>query len=223
MRTSVILFFLFFLFPIQGRTSDTQALQQKAQELESLQDKLTEEAEKACYWGKKQTTSACMEEYVRKYNKQYGAGSFEYVPELNFIRYTGIHLRQAGADSGTADYHALTRQLIGDPEAVIGRIENFLAKHPQGKWHRKGELLLGRIYQDLWWILKKGEGILIEGDRETRRRKAEGYRSLGLSVLKELSATEGEEGRLARKEYRLLQSQKDDGKFYGIVQESLVP
>lgn len=206
------LFLLPILFSLTAfaQSDPGKALYDKAKELTRLADSLTEKAEKACYWGKKTGGAECMQKFVKEFNAKYGEGSFVYQPQLNAIQYTGLHYQQlmqkfSKSDyAAAADYDLLARDLIGEPDAVLARVEKFLDRHPEGEWNRKGKLLLGRLHQDVWSLSRKGL-------QEVPESAAARHRDLALKLFLEVGA---------QKDYQLLKAGKDDGVFYGIVNES---
>lgn len=234
MKNKITISFLlifFFIAPLaHADEREAKLLYEKGVELEGLNETLTEQAEKACYWGKKGSHD-CMQKHIDRYNAKYGPGSFELLPQLNVIRYTGTHHRELmqkyskSRYAAAAEYRLLTRNLVGLPDAVLGRVENFIRRYPSGEWNRKGRLLLGRLNQDIWWIHRKWSWVLYNRRiSETELiRKSEKYRHEAMRIFQELSkSSRTEEGKLAKQEYRLLKSFKDDGRIYGIINESLV-
>jgi len=172
-----------------------------------------------------------MEGFVKKYNAEHGAGSFELLPQLNVIRYTGVHFKQLmekfpdSSYAGEADYHLLTKNLVGSPDEVFPKVKEFLKRHPSGEWNCKGQMLLGRLNQDIWWIHKKWSWVLYNWKmtEEDLIVKAEPYRQEGIRIFEKVSKDcKGEIKEVAQAEAKLLKAHKDDGKFYGIVNETMV-
>lgn len=224
--------FLLLCFSPLYANDEAKALFDKAKELEKISDSLTEKAEKACYWKKGGGGShACMQKFVNQYNQQYGAGAFELLAQLNVIRYTGVHYKQliekypGSASAAEADFTLLSRHLVGSPDEVFPRVKDFLQRHPSGEWGCKGQLLLGRLNQDIWWIHKKWSWVLYNWkmSEEDLIVKAEPYRQEGLKLFEKVSQScKGEEKNAASAEYKLLKDYKDDGKFYGIINETMI-
>lgn len=224
--------FSLFILSLQLHAGDegAQALYEKGRELDTLSESLTEKAEKACYWGKSGSHD-CMENFVKQYNAKYGAGSFELLPQLNVIRYTGIHFKQLMEKYPKSDYAAaaeydfLTKDLVGLPDIILAKVQGFIDHYPSGEWNRKGKLLFARLNQDIWWIHKNWSWIIYNGQVSEAEllRRSERYREEALRIFKGLMAgSKTEEGEAASKEYELLKKYKDDGRIYGITNESLV-
>lgn len=217
----LVTFFIFFLSFNLYADDPAKTLYEKAKELTKLADSLTGKAEKACYWGKKEGGSSCMKQFAKEYNDQYGKGSFIYVVPLNVIQYTGIHFHQLmkkfpqSSYAAAADYDLLLPLLVGQPDEVVSKVEDFLRRYPSGEWHWKGKLLLARIYQDIWALHRGGLGAVSTAGPQK-------YQELALRHFKDVfqNASSSAEGKAAKQEYNLLKAGKDDGKFYGISSES---
>ena len=225
---------IFLLISSAAFASDDAAksLFDKGMKLDKMSDSLTEKAEKGCYWGKKKERSnSCLQDYVKKFNAEFGGGAFELVSELNIIRYTGVDFKKLMKEfpkssyAGEADLYIVSRDLVGNPDVVLPKVENFLDRHPSGEAYRKGLLLSARLNQDIWWIHKKWSWVLYNGkvSEEELATKAEVYREKALKLFGEVSQKFGRsaEGKAARAESALLKTGKDDGKIYGIINESL--
>lgn len=229
------LFFLILLMgwasPLWAKEDLAKALFDTGQKLDGMVNELTEKAEKKCYWNKGgEKSHACMKNFVDDYNRQYGAGSFTFDAQMNVFHYTGVHYEKVLQQHPTSDYapaaefELLKRNLIGVPDEVLPRVEQFLEKHRGGEWYRKGALLLARLNQDLWYIHKYRSWVLYNWkiSDEELIIKAETYRAAALKHFEALFKKEGRtaEGKAAKKEQSLLKEHKDDGKLYGIVGEA---
>ncbi len=201
--------------------------------LEKVTDSFNTDAEKECFRsGSKKDGTACMQAYAEKLNSMYGASSFEYSEGAIYIRYTGAQYKEAiekypsSPYSAQAAYMELTKNLIGAPEVVLPRIKEFMAKYNAGEWGRQGRLLWARVNEDIWWIHRKWSWVLYNWkiSPEDLIVKAEPYRQEALRTFEDIIKKDGstEEGKAAKKEYELLKNYKDDGKLYGIVNESTV-
>ncbi len=212
--------------PNQRKTPE--ALLKCARILDTLSETVSERAEKRCYWGKKGSPS-CMKQDVAKLNAKYGAGSFKYDHSLLYIPYTGIHYRQIlnrfprSKYADEADFYILLRELVGHPDTVLPKIKSFLSRHSGGEWNRKGLLLWARVNEDVWHIHRKWSWVLynyqISPDELTVR--AEPYRQEALRTYKKLKGKGSTfEGQAAAREYAILNSGRDDGNIYSIVNDS---
>lgn len=199
--------------------------------LEKMQDIINTRAERACFRspvGLKGTP--CMNNFAKKLNAIYGSGSFEYSEQLVIIRYTGAHYNKMADEfpkSGLvsqAAYLKLTKSLVGHPDQVLPRIKEYMSKYKDGQWERKGRLIWARVNEDIWWIHRKWSWILYNWSISPEELivRAEPYRQEALRTFEDLIKKDGrtEEGRIAKKEYDLLKNYQDDGRLYGIVNES---
>lgn len=200
--------------------------------LEMLSDIINTQAEKECFRsGKSSQGTQCMKAYANKLNTAYGAGSFEYLEQMVIIRYTGSHFKKVVDEFGNSEYapgaayKSLTKNLTGHMDVVLPRIKEFLSKYNNGEWHRRGLLLWARINEDIWWIHRKWSWLLYNWQISSEELivKAEPYRQEALRTFEDIIKKYGntEEGRAARKERDLLKDYKDDGKIYGIINESV--
>lgn len=215
----------------KGDKEKAEALTKVGQCLEKLSDGYSTDAEQRCYW-KSRAGTACMENYVRQLNAEWGEGAFEYVANLNIIKYAGSHYRQISAGSSDtdvvceADYNTLTKNLLGQPDEVLSRVDAFMQKYPDGSCYRKGLLLKARLNEDLWYIHLKWSFVLYNwrlSDEELIVR-SEKYRIEAVRLFEELVSKFGRtpEGKIAGKELKLAKQHKTDGRLYGIINESMV-
>lgn len=195
--------------------------------LEGMTEEINTAAEMRCYRGKGGSpTPNCMQSYAETMNSKYGAGSFEYNPSLVTIKYTGVHFGSAGLEAGGSEvaaeaaYNRLGKELVGSPSEVLSRINGFLEKYPKGEWNRKGQLLLARINEDIWWVHRNWAWLLYNWDMSQDELivRGEKYRQTAMEAFKKVKG--GPEGKAAKKELNMLLKYKSDGKMYGIVNES---
>jgi tetratricopeptide (TPR) repeat protein len=208
------------------------ALMGLAESLEKMSDIINTGAERQCFRSGGQKGTPCMNAYAEKLNSVYGAGSFQYMENMVFIRYTGAHYRRVADEFPKSDYAAeaayrlLGKELVGHPDQVLPKIKAYMSKYPSGKWGRMGKLLWGRINEDIWWIHRKWSWVLYNWQisQEELIVKSEPYRQEALRTFEELMKKDGstDEGKAAKREYDLLKSYKDDGAIYGIINESNV-
>lgn len=227
------LFFLgvLFFFATEAHADAAKELFKTGQKLDVMVNSLTEQAEKECYWKKGGGRDhPCMQRFVDRTNQEYGEGSFTFDPQLNILHYTGIHYEKILKEhpkskfAAGAEFQLLRRNVIGLPDVVLPRLEEFLEKYTRGEWWRQGVLLLARINQDIWYIHKHRSWVLYNwkiSDAELAL-KAEQYRAEALKHFETLMKNHGRtpEGEAAKKEYDLLKKYEDDGKLYGIVDEA---
>lgn len=208
-----------------------EALIKLGETLEKMSDPINTRAERECFRSpSKIKGTPCVNAFVEKLNATYGTGSFEYLEQMVFIRYTGAHYKRAIAEfpnsplASQVAYLYLIKNLIGHPEHVLPQIRDYTARYKDGEWGRKGRLLWARINEDIWWIHRKWSWVLYNWKLSDEELivKAEPYRQEALRTFLELAEKDGraEEGLAARGEYELLKAYKDDGKLYGIVNES---
>ena len=174
MKRSFVFCFLFLSLSISIWAKDPQPAQdllKRATALQSVASSYTEASEKECYWKPKSPkTQDCMQKQVSFYNQEAGAGSFVFDPQLNVIRYTGLHFQQildqypGTSAAAEADYFLLTKQLVGHPDVVLPRVKNYLQRNPEEKWQSKGLLLWARLNEDAWWIHRKWSWVLYNGE-----------------------------------------------------------
>lgn len=193
--------------------------------LEGMTEKINTDAEMKCYRSPKAPKHfSCMKKYAENMNKKYGAGSFEYVHNIVTIRYSGMHY--SGAKNGNitseAAYYELTKNLIGKPALVLENIDKYIEKYGKGVWRKRALLLKARINEDIWWIHKNWSWLLYDGriSEEDLLIQGEAYRQEAIKLFKKVRG--GAEGKMAKKELKLLKKSESDGKFYGIINESAV-
>ena len=199
--------------------------------LEKMSDIINTRAERVCFRsGSKLRGTPCMQAYAAKLNATYGPGSFEYSEALVIIQYTGAHYNKVADEfpkSGLAAksaYLRLSKNLVGRPDQVLSGIKVFTDKYKSGEWGRKGRLLWARMNEDNWWIHRKWSWVLYNWSISPEELivKAEPYRQEALRSFEDIIKKDGgtAEGKAAKKEYELLKVYKDDGRLYGIVNES---
>lgn len=199
--------------------------------LEKMSDIINTRAERVCFRsGGKLRGTPCMQDYAAKLNATYGPGSFEYSEALVIIQYTGVHYNKVADEFPKSDlaaksaYLRLSKNLVGHPEQVLPRIKAFTDKYKSGEWGRKGRLLWARMNEDIWWIHRKWSWVLYNWSISPEELivKAEPYRQEALRSFEDLIKKDGgtPEGKMAKKEHELLKVYKDDGRLYGIVNES---
>lgn len=210
-----------------GQISDAKILVLYGNCLDQMTEEINTDAEMKCYRSAgAPKTPQCMVNFAERLNARYGSGSFKYDHNIVTIKYTGAHFDRAGAGAKSkdaaaeADYLRLSKQLIGHPSVVLPRIRAFLQKYPGGEWHRKGMLLYARVNEDIWWIHRNWAWLLYnwEISAEDLIVRAEPYRQEAIKAFKSISG--GKEGRIAKKELKMIEKYKSDGKMYSIVNES---
>ncbi len=198
--------------------------------LEGMVDSVNTKAERECFRSGGSKGAPCMKAYAEKLNAVYGKGSYEYNEHLVVIKYTGIQYKRAAGEfpkskmAPEAEYLFLSKNLVGKPDDVLPRIKAFMKKYPSGEWGRRGLLLWARINEDIWWVHRKWAWILYGWSISPEELivRAEPYRQKALKSFQELIVKDGktEEGHAAKKEYELLKKYEDDGRIYGIINES---
>ena len=198
--------------------------------LEGMVDTINTKAERVCFRSGGSKGTPCMKAFAEKLNAVYGRGSYEYNEDLVVIKYSGIQYKRAAEEfpkskmAPEAEYLFLSKNLVGKPDEVLPRVKEFIKKYPSGEWGRRGELLWARINEDIWWVHRKWSWILYGWSISPEQLiiKAEPYRQEALRSFKELYTKNGrtEEGRAAKREYELLKKYEDDGRIYGIINES---
>lgn len=208
-----------------------RALIMLGQSLDKMSDIINTKAERECFRSPKGSRGTpCMNEFAANLNKIYGAGSFEYAENLVIIKYTGAHFKRASEEFSKSDlgpeaaYLVLTKNLIGHPDIVLPKIKAYMEKYKGGEWGRRGRLLWARINEDVWWVHRKWSWVLYNWSISPEELivKAEPYRQEALKSFEDLYKKDGktEEGQAAKREYDLLKNYQDDGKIYGIINES---
>lgn len=215
----------------KGAKQSDEALAMVARILDSLQDKLTENAEKKCYWVKSAPrTPDCMHKETAWLNKTFGENSFKYTggEGVAFINYTGEHYKilekkyKRSPYADEAEFYILLNNLIGMPDDVVPRVEGFVASHKDGYWNRVGSFLLARVNEDVWHVWKKWTWVIYNkkiGEDELIV-KAEPYRQAALRILKELAKKDDFIGKKAASEYAMLNAQEYEGTLYSITNAS---
>lgn len=222
----------FFNSFVLQRPSDKlapEALALSGRCLDAMADYLSGEAEKRCYWGReKARTPECMQREADALNARYGPGAFQYEHAVLFIFYTGSHYRQLlsaypkSAYAPEAEFYQLLRQLGGHPDTVIPRINAFLSR-AKGEWNRRGQLLLARVNEDVWYVMRKWSWVLFNDqiDQAELIVRAEPYRQAALRAYQQLMKDKGScEGAAAAQEYARLQATQDDNVVYSIVNDA---
>lgn len=212
---------------VQGDSPD--ALVATGRALDQYANQVNNDAEQACYRGKGPHTPQCMVGYANKMNAKYGAGAFEYIPTLIIIRYTGTHFQQVidkypnSPAAAEAAYYILEKNLIGNPDDVLKRVQDYIAKY-NGPYNLKARLLYARLNEDLWWIHRKWAWMLYNGSLSEDELviRGEKYRQAALKAYQELIKKDGgkPDGKIAKQEYNMLKNNQDDGKLYGIVSDA---
>ncbi len=196
--------------------------------LDQLADMLSERAEKKCYWVRSGDPS-CMMREADALSARFGAGSFAYEHSILFVSYTGAQYRQIlekypkSKFAPEAEFYLLLRGMVGHPDAVLPKINSFLAKHPSGEWNRKGLLLLARANQDIWFVHNKWSWVLYNNQlaEDELIIRSQKYRQAALAVYEKLIMQKNSfEGQIAKREYDLLKQNVDDGVLYTIVSDS---
>lgn len=209
--------------------NDPEALLLYGKALDKMTEGINTDAEKKCYRSAGAPhTPKCMYDYASRLNSKYGPGTFEYVHAIITIKYTGVQFKELLSKFPNSDaaaeaaYFELTKNLIGPPEEVIPRIEDYLKKYKKGKWHNSALLLLARINEDIWYIHKEWSWMLYGNTLSEDQLiiKGEPYRKEAMRLFKKVRG--GEEGKAAKRELQLLKNNQTDGKIYGIVNESSI-
>ena len=207
-----------------------KALVLMGQALERQRTHWNDEAEQRCYRSRG-GGAACMKQFAAELNARYGAGAFVHEPDLNILRYTGVHYQEAGAggeggDAAAAQYHALEKNLVGKPDDVLPRVQAFLEKYPRGEWNRRGRLLLARLNEDIWWIHRNWWWLLYDWQYSEDELiiRGEKYRKAALQAYQEVLKVKksDEVGQAARREYELVKANQSDNVLYGILTESML-
>ncbi len=212
---------------LQGDSPD--ALVALGRSLDQYANQVNEDAEQACYRGGGSHTPQCMVNYAEKMNAKYGAGAFQFIPTQIIIRYTGTHYQQVldkypnSPAAAEAAYYILEKNLIGNPDEVLGRVQAYIAKY-KGPYNLKARLLYARLNQDLWWIHRKWAWMLYNGSvsEDELVVRGEKYRQAALKAYEELIKKDGKtpDGKIAKQEYDMVKNNQDDGKLYGIVSDA---
>jgi len=207
------------------------ALIKTGHSLDNIVDGFNTAAERVCFRsGNSSNGAACMHKYAENLNSIYGAGSFEYSEQMIVIRYLGRHYKKVVDEfpdsefAPEAAYLLLLKNLIGHPDEVLPRIKEYMDKYKTGPWGRRGRLLWARVNEDIWWIHRKWSWVIYNWQLSPEELivKAEPYRQEALETFDELIKKDGssEEGKIAKQERELLKKYQDDGRLYGIVNES---
>lgn len=224
--------YLAFVRNNPNKSKETQAALIKiGHSLENIVDAINTTAERVCFRsGNSSKGAACMNKYAENLNAAYGAGAFEYSEQMVVIRYTGGHYKKVAEEFPNSDiapeaaYLLLSKNLVGHPDEVLPKVEKYMDEYKTGFWGRKGRLLWARINEDVWWIHRKWSWVIYNWQisQEELIVKAEPYRQKALKAFDDLIKKDGssEEGEIAKQERELLKNYKDDGRLYGIVNES---
>lgn len=207
------------------------------QSLDKALGEINTKAERECFRSGKGGSGGgggklCMMEFAEKLNAKYGPASFVYDEQQILLVYTGAQFRTIlekypkSDVAAQADYLLLSKKLIGSPDAVLPQIKDFIERNKSGEFNRKGQLLWARINEDIWVIHRKWSWVLYNWSISPEELivKAEPYRQEAIRSFEELikAAPRSEEGKAAKKELELLKKYQDDGKIYGIINESLL-
>lgn len=198
--------------------------------LDQYAEQVNNDAEQACYRGKGPHTPQCMHAYAEKMNAKYGAGAFVFIPTQIIIRYTGIQYQKVidkapnSPEAAEAAYYLLEKNLIGNPDEVLNRVQDYIAKY-KGPYNLKARLLYARLNEDLWWIHRKWAWMLYNGSLSEDELviRGEKYRQAAIKAYEELIKKDGRtpEGKVAKQELAMVKSLQDDGKLYGIVSDAM--
>lgn len=212
---------------VQG--DSPEALVTLGRALDQYAEQVNNDAEQACYRGKGSHTPQCMHAYAEKMNAKYGAGAFQFIPTLIIIRYTGTHYQQVldkapnSPAAAEAAYYILEKNLIGNPDDVLKRVQDYIAKY-KGSYNLKARLLYARLNEDLWWIHRKWAWMLYNGSLSEDELvvRGEKYRQAAIKAYEELIKKDGgsPEGKIAKQELAMAKNNQDDGKLYGIVSDA---
>lgn len=199
--------------------------------LDQYAEQVNNDAEQACYRGRGPRTPQCMANYASKMNARFGTGAFEFFPTQIIIRYMGTHYQQVldrYPDSpvvAEAAYALLEKNLIGTPDEVLKRVQDYISRYPKGPWNLKARLLFARLNEDIWWIHRKWSWLLYNStlSEDELIVRGEKYRQAALKAYQEFIKKAGRspEGRQAKTEYEALQNNQDDGILYGIVSDAV--
>lgn len=221
-----------FLRNNPGKNSEgARALLLLGQALERGLSTFNAAAEDRCY-RRNGGGARCMERFAAELNAKYGAGAFAYAAEIIVLRYTGSHYRTVAEEwtdqavSAEAGFRLLEKNLIGTPDEVLARVQEFLARVPQGEWNRRGRLLWARLNEDIWWIHRNWAWLLYNwsASEDELIIRGEKFRKEALKAYEALlqGKKSDEVGKAARQEYELVKANKSDGILHGIVNESMV-
>lgn len=212
-----------------GLGSSPEALVWAGRSLDKYAEQVNNDAEQACYRGKGSHTPQCMVGYANKMNALYGAGAFQFIPTQIIIRYTGTHYQQvidkysSSPEAAEAAYYVLEKNLIGNPDDVLKRVQDYLAKY-KGPYNLKARLLNARLNEDLWWIHRKWSWMLYNGSlaEDELVVRGEKYRQAAIKAYEDLIKKDdgSPEGKIAKQELAMLKNNQDDGKLYGIVSDA---
>ena len=207
------------------------------QSLDKALSEINTKAERSCFRSGKGGSGGgggklCMVEFAEKLNAKYGPASFFYDEQQILIVYTGAQFRTIlekypqSDVAEQADYLLLSKKLIGHPDTVLPQIKDFIERNKSGEFNRKGRLLWARINEDIWVIHRKWSWVLYNWSISPEELivKAEPYRQEAIRSFESLikDAPRSEEGKAAKKELEQLKKYEDDGKIYGIINESTI-
>ncbi len=206
-----------------------EALAWSGRLLDLLADRFSGEAERRCYWGKRSPRStACMEKEAQKLNARFGAGAFQPAKAIAYLPYTGVHYRTLlkrfpkSSFATEAQFFLLLHALVGKPEKVLPRVSAFYQKHRQREWRRRSQLLWARVNQDVWHVHREWSWVLYDDRISTEEGiiRSEPYRQEALRAYKKLMRKKDTIGKIAAREYALLDDYQDDEHLYSIVNDS---
>ncbi|PIR21269.1 MAG: hypothetical protein COV45_00555 [Deltaproteobacteria bacterium CG11_big_fil_rev_8_21_14_0_20_47_16] len=223
----------FFVDATKSADSKTkpEALLWLGRSLDKYAEQVNNDAEQECYRKKgSPKTPACMGQYAEKMNAHYGAGAFQFFPTQIIIRYMGTHYQQVATDYPKSDaaaeaaYFQLEKNLLGAPEDVLGRVQDYINKY-KGEWNLKARLLYARLNEDIWWIHRKWAWMLYNGSvaEDELIVRGEKYRKAAITAYEELikKAGSSDVGKTARTELANVKNNVDDGILYGIVSDAV--
>ncbi len=229
----VVLLLFIFAFSLSTSVSaeTPEELLAQGRQLDQYANQVNNDAEQACYRGKGPHTPQCMANYAEKMNAKYGARAFQFIPTQIIIRYTGTHYQQVldnypnSPAAAEAAYHFLEKNLIGNPDEVLKRVQDYMAKYSKGPWNLKARLLVARLNEDIWWIHRKWSWMLYNGSvsEDELVVRGEKYRQAAVKAYEELIKKSGgsPEGKIAKQELTSVKNNQDDGKLYGIVSDAI--
>jgi hypothetical protein len=198
--------------------------------LDHYAEQVNNDAEQTCYRGKGPRTPQCMTNYANKMNAKYGAGAFVFIPTQIIIRYTGTQYQQVidkapnSPEAAEAAYYLLEKNLIGNPDEVLKRVQDYIAQY-KGAFNLKARLLYARLNEDLWWIHRKWAWMLYNGSvsEDELIVRGEKYRQAAIKAYEDLIKKAGgsPEGKIAKQELAAVKNLQDDGRLYGIVSDAV--
>ncbi len=229
MNRAIVLFLLLLAAPAAAESPEELLAQ--GRKMDQYAEQVNNDAEQACYRGRGPRTPQCLADYAKKMNAQHGAGAFEFIPTQIIIRYTGSHYRQVLEQypnsplAAEAAYFLLEKNLLGTPDEVLKRVQDYIAQYPKGPWNLRARLLYARLNEDIWWIHRKWAWMLYNGSisEDELVVRGEKYRQAAIKAYQDLIKKSGRspEGKIAKQEYEALKNYQDDGVMYGIVSDAV--